>query len=228
MEHQIEIQKLRDALTKKTTELAEEKAKVKSVPLVSGVTDPDEQSLLSNKAKERMRILLQQADESGGLCSAKVLGSLSLAAIGSLLLLIVLLRGGGSEQQTSTKNDHLFGASTTSSFTGISDNGAIDGLNIPTNFGAGASQTLAQAVPQAMVTPTPVKTIPQPVPVNPSGGYKCPGNISVKHCLSAAGRHQAARIGQSCKTQQRYCVYNKQSGAFIERTRCGDVDPAPC
>ncbi|XRB17862.1 hypothetical protein RI054_16g77070 [Pseudoscourfieldia marina] len=227
MEHQIEIQKLRDALAKKTTELAEEKAKVKLVPLVSGVAEPDEQSLLSNKAKERMRILLQQAEESGGMCSAKVLGSLSLAAIGCLLLLIVLFRGGSSVQQTTTKND-LFGASTTSSFSGMSDNGVIGESNIPTNFGAGASQTLPQAVPQAMVTPTPVKTIPQPVPVNPSGGYKCPGSISVKHCFSAAGRHQAARIIQGCKNQQRYCVYSKQSGAFIERTRCGDVYPAPC
>jgi len=227
MEHQVEIQKLRDALSKKTTELAEEKAKFKSVPLVSGVADPEEQSLLSSKAKERMRILLQQAEESGGLCSAKVLGSLSLAAIGCLLLLIVLFRGGGSGQQTSTKND-LFGASTTSSFSGMSDNGAIGGSNIPTSLGAGASQTLPQAIPQAMVTPTPVKTIPQPVPVNPSGGYKCPGSISVKYCFSSVGRHVSAKIKNGCATQARYCVYNRQSGAFIERTRCGDVYPAPC
>jgi len=225
MEHQIEIQKLRDALAKKTTELAEEKAKVKSVPLVSGVADPEEQSLLSNKAKERMRILLQQADESGGLCSAKVLGSLSLAAIGCLLLLIVLFRGGGSGQQTSTKND-LFGASTTSSFAGISDNGVVGGSNTPTNFGAGASQTLPQAVPQAMVTPTPVKTIPQPVPVNPSGGYKCPRGVSGKWCFSAAGRHN--KNSAMCPTLMRYCVFNKKTGDFIERTRCGDVYPAPC
>jgi len=172
-----------------------------------------------------MRILLQQAEESTGLCSAKVLGSLSLAAIGCLLLLIVLFRGGGSGQQTSTKND-LFGASTTSSFSGMSDNGVNVGSNIPTNFGAGASQTLPQAVPQAMVTPTPVKTIPQPVPVNPSGGYKCPAGVSGKWCFTAAGRH--SKNSRMCPTHMRYCVFNKQTGAFIERTRCGDVYPAPC
>ena len=38
--HQLEIQKLREALAKKTNELADEKARIKMMPSVSGVADP--------------------------------------------------------------------------------------------------------------------------------------------------------------------------------------------
>ena len=181
--------------------------------------------MLANKAKERMRLLLQQAEDGGGVCSPKVVGSLALAAIGCVILLIVLFRGGGQPNDQYSPGGDPFGASASTGFAGISSDAAFGAAG---GVGPGAPQALPQAVPQAMVTPTPVKTIPQPVPVNPSGGYRCPKQLSKKFCISTRARHVSGKIQQQCAKERIYCVFNKVSGAFVERTRCGDVYPAPC
>ena len=161
----------------------------------------DASGRLVNSAVERVRSLVRRAEEGGGVCAPQVVGSLVLTVTGLLVLLVVLFHGGvpwGS------------------------------GRPIDSTIPAYADAHGVAASLQAELPELPEKEYDLPTEVHPGGGYKCPRMLSLKWCLSTRARHVSARTKVGCRQVQVYCVFNRRTGAFVQRTKCGDLYPAPC